>query len=101
MAAVGNLLFTMTCSAVAFTAATDAAPGALKTASTITDEASAEFTATLTYCRGSSSNAADTPLNDHIDGEAGTSGADWNFNTVAIVSGAVVSATWTITLPEG
>ena len=98
---VGNLLFTMTCSTTAFGAATDAAPGALKTAATITDDSSADFTATLSYVRGSSSNVADTALNDHIDGEAGTSGADWNFNTLAIVSGAVVSATWTITLPEG
>lgn len=101
VAPVGNLLFTMTCSTTAFGVATDAAPGALKTANTITDDASADFTATLSYVRGSSSNVADTALNDHIDGEAGTSGADWNFNTLAIVSGAVVSATWTITLPEG
>ncbi|MCH8809732.1 MAG: hypothetical protein IH993_07875 [Proteobacteria bacterium] len=63
--------------------------------------ASADATGTLGYCRASSSNAADTPLDDHIDGEAGTSGADWNFNTLSIVAGATVSATaWTVTLPE-
>ena len=93
--------FTLTCSATAFGVATDAAPGALKTANAITDDSSADATITLGYCRASSSNAADTPLDDHIDGEAGTSGADFNFNTLSIVSGSTVSMTaWTCTLPE-
>ena len=99
----GTNLFTMTCSVTAFTAATDAAPGALKTASTITDDTSADATGTLLYIRASGSSVADTPLAgaDHIDGEAATSGGDWNFNTLAIVAAATVSATsWTITLPE-
>lgn len=100
-AVTGTNLFTLTCSDPAFGAATDAAPGALKTANAITDDSSADATGTLGYCRASSSSVANTPLDDHIDGEAGTSGADFNFNTLAIVAGAVVSMTsWTITLPE-
>ncbi len=99
---VGTLLFTVTCSAVAFGAAADQTPDAMVTAASITQEAAAEATNTVLYCRGSSSNSADTVLNSHIDGEAGTSGADFNFNTVAIVSGAVVDLTdWTITQPQG
>ena len=98
----GTLAFTLTCSATAFPGATDAAPGALKTASAITDDTSADNTVTLLYCRASSSNVADTALNDHIDGHADTSAGDFNFNTLAIVSGATVSMTsWTITQPQG
>ena len=97
----GTNLFTLTCSTTAFGAASDAAPGALKTAASITDDSSADATDTLGYCRASSSNAADTPLDDKIDGEAGTSGADFNFNTLAIVTAATVSMTsWTVTMPE-
>ncbi len=101
-AVTGTNLFTVTCSTTAFGGSTDAAPGALGTAAAITDDSSADATGTVGYCRASSSNVADTPLNDHIDGEAGTSGADFNFNTVAIVSGATVSMTsWTVTQPQG
>ena len=99
---VGTLLFSATANATAFSASTDAAPDALATAQAITDDSSADNTGTVLYCRGSSSNVADTVLNSHIDGEAGTSGADFNFNTVAIVSGATVSFTaWTVTQPQG
>lgn len=101
-AVTGTELFNMTASVTAFNAATDAGPGAKKVANTVTDDSSADFTATLGYIRVSSSNAPDTPLVDQIDGEAGTSGADWNFNTLAIVTAATVSTTsWDITLPEG
>ncbi len=101
-AAVGNVLFALDLGTPAFGPASDAAPGALATAAAIADDVSADFTATLTYVRASSSNSVPTPLNDHIDGEAGTSGADFNFNTVAIVSGATVSMTaWTVTQPQG
>ena len=99
---VGTLLFSVTCNTTAFGAASDAAPGALGTAAGITDDSAADNTGTVLYCRGSSSSVADTVLNSHIDGEAGTSGADFNFNTVAIVSGATVSVTsWTVTQPQG
>ncbi len=94
-------LFTCTASATAFGVATDAAPGGLKTANAITDDTSADATNTLDWCRASSSSVADTALDDHIDGEADTTGSDWTFNTVAIVAGATVSITsWTCTLPE-
>ncbi len=102
-AETGTLLFSLTLTTPnPFGSATDAAPGALGTAASITDDTSADATATLSYCRGNSSNSLFTPLNPHIDGEAGTSGADFNFNTLAIVSGATISMTaWTVTLPQG
>ncbi len=101
-AVTGSALFIMTMAATAFNGASDDTPGAIKTANAVVDEASAIATGTLLYVRCSSSNSADTPLNDHIEGEAGTSGADWNFNTLAIVAAATVSTTsWTVTLPEG
>lgn len=99
--ASGTLLFTLAYSDPGFGAAADANPGGIITASTITDDTSADATATLGYCRLSSSNDSAAALDDHVDGEAGTSGADFNFNTVAIVSGATVSLTaHTITVPE-
>lgn len=101
-AATGTLLFTLTLGDPAFGAAADANPGGRATAAAITADSSADATGTLGYCRGSSSNGGGTPLDDHIDGEAGTSGADFNFNTLAIVAGAAVSMTsWTVTMPEG
>jgi len=97
----GTLLFTLVCSDPAFGNAADAAPGATATASSITDDSSADATGTLGYCRASATNDGATPLDDHIDGEAGTSGADFNFNTLSIVSGSTVSMTsWTATMPE-
>ena len=99
----GTLLFALNANtSTTFGAAADAAPGAIATAGTIDDDTSANATGTVGYVRASSANSVDTPLDDHIDGEAGTSGADFNFNTVAIVSGATVSLTsWTVTQPEG
>ena len=100
-AATGTKLFTLACSDPAFGSAADDNPGGKATAATITADSSADATATLGYCRGSSSNDGATALDDHIDGEAGTAGADYNFNTVAIVAGAQVSVSaWTITQPE-
>lgn len=99
--ASGTLLFTLVYSATAFGAAADAAPGGQATANSITDDSSADATGTLGYCRISSSNDGSSALDDLIDGEAGTSGADFNFNTLSIVSGATVSMTsHTITQPE-
>lgn len=99
---VGTNLFTLTMTTPnAFGNAADATPGGIATAATITDDTSADATSTLTYCRISSSSVADTPLDDHFDGEAGTAGADFNFNTLSIVAGATVSMTGlTISLPE-
>lgn len=99
--ASGTKLFTLVCSDPAFGGASDADPGATATASSITDDSSADDTGTLGYCRASSTNDGATPLDDHLDGEAGTSGADFNFNTVSIVAGATVSlSSWTVTMPE-
>jgi len=97
----GTNLFTLVCSDPAFGNAADGAPGGVATASAVTDDSSADATGTLGYCRASSTADGATPADDHIDGEAGTSGADFNFNTLAIVSGATVSLTsWTVTMPE-
>lgn len=101
-AVTGILLFGLDMGTPAFGAATDAAPDALATAAAIADDVSADATNTLNYCRASSANVLVTPLNDHIDGHADTSAGDFNFNTLAIVSGATVSMTaWTVTLPQG
>lgn len=101
-ATTGTLLFSLDLGTPAFGAAADGAPGADATAAAIADDTSADATATLGYVRGSSSNSFPTPLNAHIDGEAGTSGADFNFNTLAIVSGATISMTsWVVTQPQG
>ena len=85
----------------AFGAAADAAPGGVATAGAVADDTSANATGTLGWLRASSSNSQFTALDDLIDGEAGTSGADFNYNTLAIESGATVSLTsWTVTMPE-
>ncbi len=97
----GTLLFTLVCSATAFGGASDDTGKATATAASITSDTSADATDTLGYCRASSTADGATPADDHIDGEAGTSGADFNFNTLAIVSGATVAMTaWTLSVPE-
>ncbi len=98
----GTLLFTLVCSDPAFGNAVDDTGKATATASAITADSSADNTGTVGYCRGSATNDGATPLDDHIDGEAGTSGADFNFNTVAIVSGAEVNMDggWTVSMSE-
>lgn len=101
-ATTGTNLFSLDLGTPAFAAAADGAPDAVATANAIADDTSADATGTLSYCRASSANVALTPLNNHIDGEAGTSGADFNWNTLSIVSGATVSMTsWTVTMPQG
>jgi hypothetical protein len=94
-------LFTLVFSATAYGAAADGAPGGVATAAAITDDSSADATGTLDFVRSSSSNDGAAALNDHLDGDAGTSAKAWVFNTVAIVSGAVASASSaTVTAPE-
>lgn len=102
-AVTGTLLFTLVCSDPAFGAAADQSDGTVDaSASSITDDSSADATGTLGYCRASATNDGSTPLDDHIDGEAGTSGADFNFNTVSIVSGATVSmSSWVMSMSQG
>jgi len=94
----GTLLFTLTMSATAFGAASDDTGKATATASAITADTSADATDTLTYCRvGATGSGAD----DHLDGSAGTSSADFIFNTVAIVTGTNVSmSTFTVSVSE-
>jgi len=102
-ATTGTNLFTLVMTDPAFANATDQGNGTVRaSASAITSDSSADATGTVGYCRVSATNDGATPLDDHIDGEAGTSGADFNFNTVSIVSGATVSMTsYTVTLDQG
>lgn len=94
----GTLLFTLQCSDPAFGAAADTVGEATATADPITDDASADATNTLTYCRAG---ATGTGADDHIDGSAGTGTVDFVFNTAAIVSGSTVSMTsWTFAVPQ-
>lgn len=98
-AETGTLLFTLTMSATAFGNAADDAPGGKATASAITDDSSADATDTLAYCR---CGATGTGADDHIDGEAGTSASDFNFNTLAITAGSTVSmSSFTVEVPQG
>ncbi|QEX18490.1 hypothetical protein FRZ44_37970 [Hypericibacter terrae] len=91
-----TLLGTLTFSDPAFGAAADANPGGRATASAITDDSSADATGTAAWFRCADSNGVAV-----IDGSVGTSGADMNLNTVAIVAGAAISITsWTVTMPE-
>ena len=98
-AETGTLLATLVCSDPMFIGATDAAPGALLTASAITSDTSADATGTAGYFR---IKATGTGADDVADGECGTSRSDLNFNTTAITSGSTVSITsFTVTHPEG
>ncbi len=101
-APAGVILFEHDLATPAFGAAVDAAPGGQATAGAVADDTAANATGTLGWLRASSSNSFPTPLDDLIDGEAGVSGADFNYNTLAIVIAATVSLTsWTVTMPEG
>jgi len=81
--------------------AADAAPGGRATANAITADTSADATDTATWFRVSATNDGSTPLDDHIDGNVGTSDADMVLNTVAIVAGAEVNInSYTFTVGE-
>lgn len=84
-APTGTLLATLTFSATAFGAAdTDG----IATANSITDDTSADATDTAAHFVAKS--GAGSTI---FTGTVGTSGADLNLNTVAIVTGATVSVT--------
>lgn len=102
-AITGTLLFRNTMSATAFGAAVDDTDGTVSaTAASITDDSSADNTGTASHFRVSATNDGSTPLDDHIDGNIGTSGEDLNLNTVSIVSGATVSITsYVMNLSQG
>lgn len=96
--ATGTLLATVTFSDPAFGAATDANPGALLTAASITQDSSADATGTAGYAR---IRATGTGADDVADMEVGTSGAGLNMNTVSITASSAVSVTaGTVTWPE-
>jgi hypothetical protein len=94
----GTLLFTCTLNATGFGAgAADINPGGRLTASAISDDTSADATATLGYM------VLKTQTGGTVIGmfSVGTSGADFNFNTLAIVIGSAVSITaFTISMAE-
>ena len=97
----GTQLALLTCAGTAFGAAADGAGSAIATAASITDDSSADATGTAGYFRASATTDGTTIADNHIDGECGTSGADMNLNTLAIVTGAVVSiSAWTISVSE-
>ncbi len=99
----GTLLFSCAMTDPAFPTAVDQADGTVDaTASSISDDVSANDTLTLGYCRVVTTNDGITPIDDIIDGKAETSGGDFNFNTLAIVSGATVSiGPYVVTLSQG
>lgn len=94
-----TLLFTLTCSASIFVSKTDGNPGAVGTFDTITQDASADATATLDFFRISTQSGGTV----RFQGSAGTASADMIINTTSITSGSVVAATGTstMTVPEG
>lgn len=95
-AATGTLLGTLTLSATAFGASTDANPGALATANAITDDSSADNSGTAGWFRAKQNGGTGV-----IQGTVGTSAADMILNTTTIVAGLPISVTsWTITMPE-
>jgi hypothetical protein len=93
-ATVGTLGASLAMSGPAFLGATDQGDGTVQAAAdTVSDDVSADATITITYCRVSSTNDGITPLIDLLDGSAGVGTFDFNWNTVAFVSGATVSIT--------
>ena len=91
----GTLLATMTFGATAFANAVASGSGGSAAANTITS-GNAGNTNTAGYFALVTSGSATVGT-----GSVGTSGADLNFNTLAIVSGAIVSCTsFTVTMPQ-
>lgn len=92
----GTLLAELTMNATAFGSATStASTNSVLTANAITQDSSADATGTAAWFRLWQSNGT-TPI---LDGTVGTSGTDLIINSVAISSGAAVSASsLTITL---
>lgn len=96
-----TLLGTLVCSDPAFGASVDDDPGAIATAAAVASDTSADATGTVAFLRAFSTNDGATPLNAHIDGEAGTGTADFVFNTTSIVTGAQIDLdSWTFRLPQ-
>lgn len=79
-------LATLTMSATAFGAVSDAAPGATMTAAAITGDAGADTDGTAAWARVLTQSGGTTIC----DMSVGTSGANINFNTVSFVAGSTV-----------
>ena len=96
-AATGTLLADITLAATAFGVASDQNPNAQAAlASTPVEDTNANATGTAGYFRFVSGGAVGV-----IQGACATSGAELNFNSTAISSGAIVSVTsFTVTVPE-
>jgi hypothetical protein len=95
-----TLLAELTCSSVAFGAATNGSPGAVITANSITSTTNAAATGTAAFFR--LSGYVTSSYQPMLQGSVGTSGCDMNLNTTAITSGSTVSITSaTITHPQG
>ena len=91
----GTLLATLTFGATAFANATASGSGGSAAANTITG-GTAGNAGTAGYFALVTSGSATVGT-----GSVGTSGADLNFNTLAIVAGAIVSCTsFTVTMPQ-
>jgi hypothetical protein len=95
------LLATLTLSSTAFGASSASGSAGSKivtaTANTITDDSSADATGTAAWFRVLKSNGTSKVM----DGSVGTSGADLNLATTAIVAGADIAITsFTITMTE-
>lgn len=89
-----TLLATLTFSATAFGAASNADP-TVATASTITSDSSADATGTAAWARLASGGGTTV-----MDCSVGTSTVDITFNTASFVSGAVIAiSSLTVTLP--
>ena len=93
-AATGTLLATLTYTDPAFGATTT---GGVSTASSITDDSSADDTGTASWARN-----LDSDSNPIFDCDVATTGATLNLNSVAITAGGTVSITsFTMTHPDG
>lgn len=89
-----TLLATLTFSATAFGAASNADP-TVATASTITSDSSADATGTAAWARLASGGGTTV-----MDCSVGTATVDITFNTASFVSGAVIAiSSLTVTLP--
>ena len=99
----GTLAASLAMTDPAFPTASDNADGTVTaTASTISDDVSVDATVTVGYCRVSTTTDGLTPVTDVLDGSAGVGTFDFNWNTVAFVSGAVASiSAYTATLDQG
>lgn len=99
----GTLAASLAMTDPAFPTATDQADGTVDAvASAISDDVSVDATVTVGYCRVSTTTDGLTPVTDCIDGSAGVGTFDFNWNTVAFVSGATASiSAYTVTQGQG